>query len=135
MFSFLFHRLAGPIASGLVVALLIALATVTLTKNGQIGELRRNVESLTKERDDARRDLVQCRANRLTLQEGIQRQNAAIEAARLQGEARAAELAGVAAQARQEAQNARQRANGILARRGTGNHCADAEAAIMEAVR
>jgi uncharacterized protein HemX len=135
MFSFLFHRLTGPIASGLAVALAIALATVTLTKNGQIRELRGQVETVTKQRDDARRDLVQCRANRVTLEGAIQRQNAALEAARLQGEARAAELVRVAERARVDAQSARARANGILARRGTGNHCADAEALIREAIR
>jgi len=133
--GFLFSRLAGPIASGVAVALLISLAVVILSKNGAIRELRGQLVTVTAERDVARRDLAQCRQNVATLEGAVSRQNAAVEAARREGAQRVAELDRVATRAREAARAANARAESILNRRGTGNHCADAEALIRESIR
>lgn len=77
-------------------------------------------------------NLRTCRTNNASLEAGISDQNAALEAMRRDGAARLAALDQVASQARADAQTARQRADAILAHRGTGNHCADADALILE---
>lgn len=79
-------------------------------------------------------DYARCQGNRVTLEASISRQNAAVEAMRVQGEARVAELDRVAVRARQEAQNAEARARRIVGRRSTGDQCADARALILETV-
>lgn len=73
-------------------------------------------------------------ANTATLQGGIDRQNAAIQAQAAAGAAQVARLDQVASQARHDAQTAQQRAAAILARPRTGNTCADADAAILDAI-
>lgn len=136
--GFLASRLSGVIAGGIALALFVALIWVTadsLGKNGTISALRGQVTTLTRERDEARSDLQQCRANTATLEAGIARQNAALAAARAEGQARLTELSRAAEQARRDARSAQDRARAIMERPGTGNHCADADALILEAVR
>jgi uncharacterized protein YlxW (UPF0749 family) len=128
-------RLAGMIGAPIAIILAIVLAVVTIQKNSVIGALRDDKAALTKSRDDALRDLTQCRANRITLDEAIRRQNSAVAAARAAGEARIAELDRLAAEARRTAASARARANSILSRQATGNACADAEALIRETLQ
>lgn len=133
--GFITSRLAGPIASAIAALLLAALIWVgidSLGKNAVIGELRGDKARLTRERDEARSDLSQCRTNRITIEESIRRQNAAVAAAQAEGERRNAELQRAATDARQRATDAQARARAILSRPGTGDACADAIAQIRE---
>lgn len=77
-------------------------------------------------------NLRTCRENGARLEAGIADQNRQVEALRRDGAARIAELDRVAAAARVTAQTATARAAAVLARRGTGNDCADAEALLKE---
>lgn len=136
--GFLAHRLAGVVAGGAALLLAAALVWVgidSLTKNATIGELRRQVTTLTRDLDQARTDLGQCRSNRITLEEATRRQNEAVAAARADGNRRVEGMRRQLDQERRRATAAAAEARGILDRRGTGNHCADAEALIRELTR
>lgn len=135
MLGFLTSRLAGPIASGVAVLLLAALAYVWIDSGATIRALGDQVTAITAQRDAARSDLTQSRANGIALTAALERQNAAVDALRAAGEARTAELTRLAADARRSAASARARADAILARPGTGDACADARALILETVR
>ena len=126
-------KIAGPIGAGLSVILAISLAAVILTKNATIAETHRQLASITAERDQAKADLNQCRENRITLEEATRRQNAAVEAAKAEGDARVAALTKAADQAKASAAAANGRAAAILNR--AGSTCADADAIILENVR
>ena len=126
-------KLAGPIASGLCLILALARAWVIVSKNGALDEVRGQIRTVTTERDNAKADLNQCRANRLTLEEATQRQNAAVDAAKAAGDARAAALTKAADQAKATAQAANARVAAILNR--AGSTCADADALILENVK
>lgn len=114
----------------------LALAAIyVLILRGNIAEQRRTIERQETRIAALTSDLNQCRANTAALNASISRQNAAVSAMRAQGEARVAELDRVAQRARQEAESANARAARIMARRPTGDACADARALIMEATR
>ena len=104
-----------------------------VSKNGALDEVRGQIRTVTTERDNAKADLNQCRANRLTLEEATQRQNAAVDAAKAAGDARAAALTKAADQAKATAQAANARVAAILNR--AGSTCADADALILENVK
>lgn len=131
--SWITSKLAGPIAGGLALILAITLAVVTISKNGALTEVRGQLATVTTERDNAKADLNQCRSNRITLEEAARRQNAAVDAAKVEGDARLVALAKVADQAKAEVASANARAKAILAR--PGSTCADADALILENVR
>lgn len=135
MIRLLTSRLAGPIASGVALLLAIALVWVIAAKNATISGLDRQVTTLSQDLKAARRDLTQCRTNRITLEDATRRQNAAIQQVRAETATRLETLGMVAQDARRQAAGAMERARLILARRGTGDGCADAEAAIREAIR
>jgi hypothetical protein len=80
-------------------------------------------------------NLRTCRENGARLEAGVAAQNVAVDALQRDGAARIAALDHAAAASRQAAQTAQERANAILAHRGTGDHCADAEALIRENVQ
>lgn len=132
-------RLAGPIASGIAAVLAIGLALILISKNATIAGLDRQINDphtgYAVRLQLAQADLVQCRANRLTLEESTRLQNEAIDAASREGAARLADLNHVASVARQQATAAQAHAAEILSRRGTGNDCADADALILGEAR
>lgn len=128
--GFLTSRVGAFISAGLAVALLLAMIVLKL----QIHSLHSEIGQVQGQLAAAQRDLAQCHANTATLQGGIDRQNAAIQAQATAAAQRDADLTRVASQARQDAQTAQQRAAAILARPRTGNSCADADAAILEAI-
>ena len=117
-----------------VIPLTIAAICMALLR-AEMRAQERQIAALETRVAAARADLAQCRQNNDALGSAIARQNQAIAAARRQGEARAAELDRVAEAARREARSAEARAQSILARRPTGDGCADARALILEAVR
>ena len=80
-------------------------------------------------------NLRTCRENGARLENSVAAQNVAVDALQRDGAARIAALDRTAAAARQAAQTAQTRANAIIAHRGTGDHCADAEALIRENVQ
>ena len=126
--SWITSRLAGPIAAGLALILAISLAATILTKNGQLREARDQVAKITGERDQAKADLLQCRENRITLEEATRRQNAAVDAYRVDAERRIAAVDAAAAKAKSEGLAAVSRATAILNRKGST--CEDADALI-----
>lgn len=129
--KFATSRLGLGIIAGLFVAILIG--GIVISKNATIGELRRTVTGLETSLAATRANLNQCRANTAEQARGIATQNAAVEAMRVQGEARVAELDRVAVRARQEAESANARARRIMSR--TGSTCEDARALVLESVR
>lgn len=126
-------KIAGPIGAGVSLILALSLGFAIVSKNATIHELRSQLATASKDRDDARRDLNQCRANRITLEEATSRQNAAVETARAEGDARLSALAKVADQAKAAAASANARATLILNRKGAT--CADADALILGEIK
>lgn len=126
-------KIAGPIGAGISIILAISLTAVIITKNATISEVRRQLGTVTTERDNAKADLNQCRENRITLEEATRRQNAAVDAAKSEGDARLAALSKAAGQAKASAAAANSRAASILNR--GGSTCADADALILETIR
>lgn len=126
-------KLAGPIGAGLSIVLALSLGWAIVSKNATIEEARKHLATVSKERDDAKADLGQCRANRLTLEDALSRQSAAVDAAKAEGEARLAALAKARDQALSSATAANLRASAILRR--SGSTCADADALILENVK
>lgn len=114
---------------------LIVAALCIVALKVEIRSQERRIAGLETRLADARRDLLQCRANTAALDGAIARQNAAIAEARRQSDARTAELERAGETARRAAQAADARARLILARRSTGDACADARALILESVR
>lgn len=93
------------------------------------------VQAIAQDRDDARQDLGQCRANRTTLEGTIANQNRAIAELRAAGERRMAELNRVTDQANRDAGRAAAEAREILARRPGPDVCRSADELILETVR
>lgn len=139
MLKLITSRLAGPIASAVVLLLAVALAWVLIGKNATIRALESAINDprtgYAVRLQLAQADLVQCRSNRLTLEEATRRQNDAIEAAQRAGEARLAALDRAASAARQSEAAAASQAARILRQQGTGNSCADADALILGEAR
>lgn len=134
--SWITSKIAGPIAGGLALILAVSLAFTLISTNAAIGELRRDKSALTTSLAEAKADLNQCRANRLTLEGAVQRQNAAVDLAKAEGDKRAAELARVADRARADAAGASAKAAAILARPApAGDRCSAADALILENIR
>lgn len=122
----------ATIGGGVSLALAGALAFTTISKNSTINELRRSNITLTDERDGYLSDLTQCRTNRITLEDAARRQNEAVAEARSDSAERIARLERTSQRARGEANRARNDAERILAKEGTGSPCADADRLILE---
>ena len=123
-----FTALGAKIFGGVAALLLVLLIVARL----QISSLEHRIERLDGQIAGLTRDLTQCRANRITLEDAVTRQNAAVEAARAEGAQRVAALEQAAVAARAAAQTAQSRAAAILARRPGTDECADALALIRE---
>lgn len=126
-------RLAGPIGAGVSLILALSLGFVVLTKNATIAELRRDKATLTADLSNARADLQQCRANRITLEDAANRQSSAVAVANAAGAKRLEALGGELVKAEASTKAATARAAALLARKGST--CNDADALIMEATR
>ena len=136
MFGFLTSRLAGPIASGLALLLAGALAFVWISKGAEVRSLTKQNDTLQTLLDRSTADLAMCRANRITMEMATKQQNAAVEQAQREGEARRAALARTAEAAKASAADARARADAILSRPpASDDACADANALIEESLR
>jgi hypothetical protein len=142
MLAFLLKPLAGPIASGVAVLLLGALIYVGL---GSVGKSR-TISHLNDEINNPKTglltrlgveeaDLNQCRANRITLEDATRLQNDAVDAAHKQDAERETQLQHLADDYQKRAARADQLAQSILALKGTGNSCADAEHLIRDTVK
>lgn len=140
--AFLLKPLAGPIAGGLAVALLAALIYVGL---GSIGKSR-TISHLQDEISNPKTgllarlaveqtDLNQCRANRISIEEAARQQNEAVDMAHRQDAEREAELEHLAQDYRARMAHAEKVAESLLAIKGTGNSCADAERLIRDTVK
>ena len=114
---------------------LLAFALWIAMLKAELRGAERRIAGLETRLAEARRDLGQCRANAAALTGAIRRQNAAIEAARRQGEARSEALGRLAGEARRATADAEARARRILARPAGPDPCAAASALIMESVR
>lgn len=123
------------IGGGVATVLLAgSLAFVVIDKNATISTLRDDKRELSTKVDNLTSDLSTCRANRITLEEATRRQNEAVAAAKAESAGRIANLERAADQADADAARARREADRILARQGTGDVCADADALIMEEI-
>jgi cell division protein FtsB len=123
-----FTVLTSKIFGGVAVLLLVLL----IGSCAQNGTLAHRIEALDTQIAGLTRDLTQCRANRITLEDATARQNAAVEAARAEGAQRLAALEQASVAARAAAQTAQSRAAAILARQPGADECADALALIRE---
>ncbi len=128
-------RALAMIGSGTSILLLAALAYVMITGNVRLSEVRSQLNATQAELRAARDDLTQCRANGITLEEANRLRNEAAEKARTESAGRIAELQRAAARAEATAMKARRAADRILAAKGTGDVCADADALILGEVK
>jgi hypothetical protein len=142
MFSFLLKPLAGPIASGAAALLLAALLYVglgSITKSRTIAHLNDEISNpktgLLARLAVEQTDLNQCRANRISIEEAARQQNEAVDKAHRQDAEREAELERVAQDYRTRMAHAEKVAGSLLAIKGTGNSCADAERLIRDSVK
>lgn len=123
------------IAGGLAGVLAMVLAFVWITKDAEIGALERSINApvtgYAARLAVATSDLATCRSNRITLEEASHRQSEAVAAANAAGAERLAELQGALSRAQTDATAARIAADRILASKGTGDVCADADALIL----
>jgi hypothetical protein len=137
--ALLTSRLAGPVASGAALLFAAILAWVVIDKNAAIRGLDSQINNpetgYIVRLQQAQGDLVQCRSNRITLEEATRRQNEAVEQEAKASEARLAQLARAAAEARRDAAAANEEAAKILNRQSSGDACRDAEALIRETVQ
>jgi biopolymer transport protein ExbB/TolQ len=141
VWKILTSRLAGPIASGVALALALALVFVwtadhatMLVLKGAKASAERTLETRTKERDSARSDLSTCKANADQLASGIRAQNEAIALMQKEADRRAAEANKAVAAARGVADSYRQKADAILARKPGEDRCASADRLILESL-
>jgi len=123
-------RVLVIIGGGLAVLLLLALVYTKITDHSTIKNLNHSLVQKTEELRAANQDLGTCRANRINLQSSLDEQNRALEALRSSSATREQELAVIAQRARNDAQNASNRASHILA--SPGSSCADADRIILE---
>lgn len=133
--AFLTSRLAGPIGAGLSLILAITLAWVWIGKDATIREVRGQLTTAQSDLKAARDDLTQCQSNRITLEEATRRQSEAVDKAKAESAGRIAELQRATARAEASATEARRAADRILAAKGTGDVCADADALILGEVK
>ena len=128
-------RVLAMIGGGLSILLAAALAYVWITSGATIREVRGQLTTAQADLKAARDDLTQCRANRITLEEANRLRNEAVDKARSESAGRIAELQRAAARAEGTATEARRAADRILAAKGTGDVCADADALIFGEVK
>lgn len=122
--------IAGPAAIGLA----IACAVLAIQKGSLHDQIHDPETGYAARLERAQSDLTQCRANRITLEDATRRQNEAVTAARNESVGRIAELQRELQRAEGTAQEARRRADRILAAEGTGDMCLDADELIMDSV-
>lgn len=116
------------------IALAGTLALTVVSKNATIDNLEKHNRSLTTKVDALTSDLTQCRANRVTIEDAARRQSEAVAKARAESAGRIDRLQDAAQRANADAARAKREADRILASRGTGDTCADADALILEEV-
>lgn len=129
--SLITSRLAGPIASG--VAVLLAL--LLLGSCVQVAGLKAKVERQAVQIGNLQVDLRQCRSNVVTMTDAVNRQNAAIQAAKAERDRVTREGEKAVQQARGVAESYRQRAERALRARPGADACADADRLILESLR
>lgn len=128
-------RVLAMIGGGLSILLAAALAYVWITSGATIREVRGQLTTAQSDLKAARDDLTQCRANRITLEEATRRQNEAVQLATATMAGRLKTLESAVALAGTNAAKARAGADRILAAKGTGEVCADADALILGEVK
>ena len=128
-------RVLAMIGGGLSILLAAALAYVWITSGATIREVRGQLTTAQADLKAARDDLTQCRANRITLEDATRRQNEAVRLATATMAGRLKALEGAVALAGTNAAKARAGADRILAAKGTGEVCADADALILGEVK
>ena len=126
--SFLFHRLAGPIATG---ASVLFLAFGMSQCSGRV-KAERAQSKAEEALGVAQADLKTCRGNVATLNRTLASQNEAVMALKRDSEARVAESQKAAQQAKTVADHYRKEAAAILAAKPkTADLCAEADALIL----
>lgn len=140
--KFITSKAAGPIASAVAAALLVALVFVLTAAKAtegvlhvQIAGLEKRVATTTGERDAARSDLSTCRANETTLSASVDAQNAGLKALKTESDRRVAEAEKAAQVARSASATALRKADQILAAKPTVDVCASADALILESLK
>jgi len=128
-------RVLAMIGGGLSILLAAALAYVWITSGATIREVRGQLTTAQADLKAARDDLTQCRSNRITLEDAARRQSEAVDKAKAESAVRIAELQRATARAEASATEARRAADRILAAKGTGDVCRDADALILGVVK
>lgn len=133
MFNFLFHRLAGPIAAGLLAVSLIGNATLGVSlwaEKRHSGKLADRIVALGGE-------LATCRLNNARLEGAVSKQNAAVDGIKTAADlaAASAKLGQAAAEVTAAAHDANAKALGKLPPLPAGaDRCAAASALIKNTV-
>lgn len=124
-------RLAGPAATALALALALVAVGQCTAKNAEA----RRADRAETARDMARANLSTCQTNTRTLETTIAGQNAAIDAFKREGEARAAEIAKARQAARSEAERADKAAATLAKLKPAGIDICARMLAVDEAVK
>jgi len=123
----------------LSLLLALALASTVMSKNSDIRHLTNEIHNpktgYIVRLEAAQRDLTQCRANRITLEDATRRQNEAVASAKAEGTRRVDAVTHQLADARRASASAERRAAAIMAARPSGDACASADALIMGTVQ
>jgi hypothetical protein len=135
LISLLANKLAGPFAASLAAVLALALAGVWTVERVRIGALRKEVAQASAGLAAARADLGVCQAGAASLEGGLRRQNAAVQALASDGAARAKAAASAVDQARVEGRTETVAAGRALAARPGADLCASADHLILESVK
>lgn len=125
--SLITSRLAGPIATGGAV-LFLAFGVSQCAGRVSAEKAQARAEKIAAA---AKRDLGTCQTNTRTLKVSIDRQNAAVDSLKREGDAKVAESAKAARSARAVAESLRKDAGRILASRVGPDACASADALIL----
>lgn len=135
MIGLILARLAGPVVGpAATIVAVIALGLAVSQCSGRV-----KAERLANKAEAARvaavADLRTCQANRAALTTAIDRQNAAVDALKREGEAKVAESRKAVSAARSVAESHRREAARILAAKPKGDACSAADALVLEVVR
>ena len=125
--SKLISWIAGPAAIGLA----IACAVLAIQKGELHDQIHDPKTGYAAKLERATNNLTQCRSNRITLEDATKRQNAAVQAVKVESDERVAGLEREIERSERAAADARARADRILSQQGTGDVCADADALIL----
>jgi hypothetical protein len=135
VWSLLTSKLTGPIATAAALLFLVMFIDAKADGAAVAKGLRKELATVTQQRDDAKRDLTQCRTNEGNLRASVDRQGREITRLGDEGRARTEAAQREVDAARRSAAVANRRADQVLAATPGADQCASADALILGTVQ